>query len=161
MKKGISVPGIMFSILLLLGGTAFAAGPVGQRQARQQERISHGVITGTINRNEFRELRQDQRRIQVVRQHARKDGFVSRREANRIHRMQDRASKNIYRAKTNKHYHHGPVRHQVRQFRPYYRPAPVCVAPVIRPHAVYYGGSYLSGAVIQPGFSMALSVGLD
>lgn len=159
MKKRIFVPGVMFSILLLLGGTAFAAGNIGQRQARQLERISRGVRSGTVNRHELGNLRQDQRRIQVAKQHARRDGFVNRNEVNRIHRMQDRASNRIYHAKRNNHYYHGPVRHPVRHYRPCYRPAPVCVVPA--PHMVYHGGSYLSGAVIQPGFSMALSVGLD
>lgn len=161
MKKRIFVTSIMFSILLIFGGTAFAARTVGQRQVKQQERISQGVRSGSINRHEFRELRRDQRRIQDVKRHARRDGYVSRREMNRIHRMQDRASGRIHRAKTNHNYHYGPVRHQVRPYRPCYRPAPVYVAPAIRPHVVYHGGSYLSGAVVQPGFSMALSVGLD
>ncbi len=165
MKKRILVTGIMLSVLLVWGGAAFAAGTINQRQARQQERISQGVRSGAINRHEFRELHRDQRQIQAAKQHARRDGFVNRREMNRIDRMQDRASGRIYRAKTNNRYQYGPVRHQVRHYGPhygtYYRPAPVCVAPAIRPHVVYHGGSYLSGAVIQPGFSMALSVGLD
>ena len=161
MKKRLFVTGVMFSILLLLGGTALAAGTIGQRQAKQQERISQGVRTGAVNRHELRNLRQDQRRIQVAKQHARKDGFVTRKEVNRIHRMQDRASNRIYRAKANNRHHHGPVRHQVRHYRTYHRPVPVCVAPAIRPHVVYPGGGYISGAVIQPGFAMALSVGLD
>jgi hypothetical protein len=161
MKKRILVTGIMLSVLLVWGGAAFAAGTINQRQARQQDRISQGVRTGTINRHEFRELHRDQRQIQAAKQHARRDGFVNRREMNRIDRMQDRASGRIYRAKTNNRYHYGPVRHQVRNYRPNYHPAPVCVAPAIRPHVVYHGGSYLSGAVFQPGFSMALSVGLD
>ncbi len=161
MKKRFFVTGLMFSILLLLGGTTFAAGTISQRQARQEERISQGVRTGAINQHEFRDLRQDQRRIQAAKQYARRDGIVTRREVNCIQRMQDRASGRIYHAKTNNHYHHGPVRHQVRHDRPYYRPAPVCVAPAIQPHVAHHGGSYLSGAVFQPGFSMALSVDLD
>jgi hypothetical protein len=159
MKKRIFVTSAMFSILLIFCGTAFAARSVDQRQAKQRARITQGVRTGSVNRHEFKELRRDQRRIQVAKHHARRDGHVSPGEMNRIHRMQDRASAKIYRAKTNHNYHYGPVRHKVRHYKPYHRPAPVCVVPA--PHVVYHGGSYLSGAVIQPGFSMALSVGLD
>jgi hypothetical protein len=149
--------------MVIWGGTAFAAGPIVQRQARQHDRIHQGVRTGTIDRQELRELRGNQRQIQVVSQHARRDGFVSRREANRIDRMQDRAGRKIYRAKTDRGYPYGHVHPQVRRhgYGHHYRQTPVCVVPAVRPRVIYHRGSHLSGALTQPGFSMAWSVGLD
>lgn len=73
-----------------------------RRQARQQVRIQEGRASGALTRRESRALRHQQRHIHRAERRARADGFYSPRERAKIERKQDRASRQIYRAKHNR-----------------------------------------------------------
>ncbi|KAB0678088.1 hypothetical protein [Aureimonas leprariae] len=71
------------------------------REYRQEQRIRNGVRTGRLTPGEARRLAQQQRRIDRAQARARYDGYVSPRERQRIERMQNRSSRNIYQKKHN------------------------------------------------------------
>lgn len=151
MKK-IIVIGTVFGALMLCTA-AFAAGPIGERQQNQQHRIHQGVRSGQITKQELRHLRHDQKDIRAAKHHAFKDGYLSPREKARISRMQNEASHDIRRAKTNDRYYsqHYDRRHRV-QAVPRYVPVPChTAAPVVRP------GGFLGVSVVQPGWSLSWS----
>ncbi|MDQ6684641.1 MAG: hypothetical protein M3Z16_05890 [Pseudomonadota bacterium] len=92
-----------------LGAFAQAATPrVEQRQANQQARIDQGVASGQLNAREANRLDKQQGRIAVAEAKAKSDGVVTASERRRLHRMQNRASKNI---KAQKHDSQVAVRH--------------------------------------------------
>jgi hypothetical protein len=148
--------GIMFCSLLIWTGNAFAAGPVSQRQARQQHRIEQGVRNGNITRAELKQLKNEQRHIAKFKRRAHRDHHITRHEARRINRMQNRASDNIYRYKHNKAKQRLMYRHAHRHYN--YHPAP-------RPHrhcsVDRYIGSSINGIFAQPGISLAWNIALD
>lgn len=76
-------------------------GPVGHEQARQHQRIQHGRHTGQLNRVEAHRLQAQQRHIQDLKQLAKADGRITRKERIYIEQQQARASANIYRHKHN------------------------------------------------------------
>ena len=82
-------------------GTAWAGGRSERRQQRQANRIYHGVRNGTISPQEFKRLGREQFRIEEAKRRALKDGHISRYERRHLKRMQNRASKRIFRAKHN------------------------------------------------------------
>lgn len=84
-------------------GTAFAE-PARAREARQQHRIHQGVRSGEINRGEHRALARGQMRIEHARRNAWRDGYMSRYEHRRLSHMQNRAGRNIYKARHNQWY---------------------------------------------------------
>jgi hypothetical protein len=87
----------------LVAGAAFAGAPgVNHRQAHQRARIAHGMRCGELTRAEAVRLRAGQRQIRRAERRARADGFVSGRERARIHRLQNRESRAIYRLKHNR-----------------------------------------------------------
>ena len=73
------------------------------RQANQAERIEQGSATGQLSPHEQSVLNRQQRRIQAVEGSAEADGNVSPAEKARIERVQNRASRKIYRLKHNRH----------------------------------------------------------
>ena len=88
---------------LILGTVSIAmAGPFTWRETRQQARIYQGVDSGQITRGEYQCLEQEQGRIEANRQRARADGTLSPGEACRLTREQNRASRDIWRAKHNR-----------------------------------------------------------
>lgn len=74
---------------------------VDRRQQHQSDRITHGVEAGQITGREQVHLERQQRGINRMERRTEADGHVSAREALRIEHAQDRASRDIYRARHN------------------------------------------------------------
>lgn len=101
MKKfGLAVAMMMVMASFLFVNTAFA-GRVKHRQIRQQKRIHQGVVSGELTRHETRRLEREQIHLQHAKRKAWSDGQLTRRERVRLEIGQDRASRDIYRAKHN------------------------------------------------------------
>ncbi|MBI3247744.1 MAG: hypothetical protein HYZ50_14670 [Deltaproteobacteria bacterium] len=77
------------------------AGPIHSRQGRQRERIHRGVEEGSLTKGERQRLNVEQRAINRARDRALSDGTISGKEAKSLTRMQNHASKDIYRMKHN------------------------------------------------------------
>ena len=92
------------TILALMWCSAAWADRSNIRDHRQTQRIRQGVRSGEITRPEVRRLKKEQRRIDSAYHRISADGHVNWRERQRLDKMQDRASRHIYRAK------HNPVR---------------------------------------------------
>lgn len=148
--------GIMFCSLLIWTGNAFAAGPVSQRQARQQHRIEQGVRNGSITHAELKQLKKEQRHIARFKRRAQRDHHITRHEARRLKRMQSRASDNIYRFKHNKAKQPRMQRHAHNRYGNYHAPRPHRHCSVDR-----YMGSSFNGIFAQPGVSLAWHIPLD
>ena len=78
-----------------------SAGAIDERQQKQRWRIKQGIQSGELVRFEAKILKQEQRRIKVAKRYARSDGRFTRKERRHIMRMQDHASRHIYRLKHN------------------------------------------------------------
>lgn len=76
-------------------------GPVGNEQVKQHQRIQHGKHTGQLNRAEAHRLHAQQMHIQSLKQLAKADGRITRKERIYIEQQQARASANIHRQKHN------------------------------------------------------------
>lgn len=76
--------------------------PIGKEQIKQHQRIQHGRHTGQLSRHEAAKLKMEQRHIQQLKDVAKADGRVTRRERAIINHQQDRASASIYRHKHNR-----------------------------------------------------------
>jgi len=76
------------------------------RDHRQTQRIRQGIRSGEITRPEARGLKNEQLRIDRAYHRASADGHLNWSERLQLNKMQDRASRHIYRAK------HNPVRHR-------------------------------------------------
>ncbi len=96
---------ILALVLGLLLPVASLVSEAGQRhdrrQGRQSARIKEGVKSGELTKGEAARLRGQQRNIRRAEKKAQADGDVSGKEAAKLERMQDRASKNIYNKKHN------------------------------------------------------------
>ena len=98
--------------LAMLSGAALAQAPdaladrqaarVDNRQARQSDRITHGVEQGQITPREQLRLERQQRHINRLERRTNADGHVNAREAVRVERAQDRASRHIARSRHNR-----------------------------------------------------------
>jgi hypothetical protein len=93
--SGILLTGILCTPL-------FAANPVDRREQAQRARIRQGVRSGELTRNETRRLAQQEARIRVVERKAKSDGEITKKEALRLDRVLDRASRNIHRQKNDR-----------------------------------------------------------
>ena len=69
---------------------------VDKREANQDTRIQNGVASGQLNAKETFRLEKEQAVINRAETKAEADGKVSRAERRRLHKMQNRASKDIY-----------------------------------------------------------------
>ncbi len=79
-----------------------SAGTPGNRQAHQRARIHDGVKNGDLLPREARRLAIEQRHIQKTKKRMRADdGKLDPAERARLDKMQDRASRHIFRAKHN------------------------------------------------------------
>lgn len=74
---------------------------VNARQATQQARIADGKQSGELTGGETKALRAEQRHIRGSERRAKADGTVTPRERRRLERKQNRASRDIRRAKNN------------------------------------------------------------
>lgn len=70
---------------------------IDRRQVNQEHRIDQGIEHGGLTGREARRLQAEQNRIDRVENRARADGTVTRRERVHLTRMQNRASRDIYR----------------------------------------------------------------
>jgi hypothetical protein len=93
--------GILIGTLILGTVTVAMAGPFTWREAKQQARIDRGVDRGRITCGEYQLLEREQGRIDAHRQSAWSDGRLTPREACRLTREQNHASRHIWRAKHN------------------------------------------------------------
>ena len=72
-----------------------------QRQRDQQARIGQGVKSGQLTGGETRQLERQQARIQATKKADKADGNMTPQERAQLTRMQNRASRDIYRDKHN------------------------------------------------------------
>lgn len=70
-----------------------------ERAQRQQERIASGVRSGELTVAEQKRLERGQERIEVAQENAVQDGVVTPEEQARLHKMQDKQSKRIWKQK--------------------------------------------------------------
>ena len=98
--KGI-VTGLLTAAVILSSLPALAAGPYapyyGWREARLQHRMYQGLRAGRLTPGEFRHLERQQRHIRLAEARMRSDGHLNRYERARLNRMENHASRNIYR----------------------------------------------------------------
>lgn len=104
-SASIIITGLALGGLLLAGSPAGAQGlappSIGQRQANQQQRVQKGIDSGTLTRGESRFLNREQGRIDRARERMQADSNLSPQEQQRLSRMQNQASDDIYRLKHN------------------------------------------------------------
>lgn len=74
-----------------------SAGPIHDRQIKQQQRIYKGVQQGTITPYEYKKLEAREAKIAAQRYVYLKDGNLTRNEAARLNNAQNRTSRAIYR----------------------------------------------------------------
>lgn len=74
---------------------------INHRQLNQKRRIGQGIRSGELTRGEAHRLGHQQVRIQRQKRHLKADGTFTKRERLRVHKNQNRVSKNIYRKKHN------------------------------------------------------------
>ena len=92
-------------IALVLAASAGAASAydynrgdrIDAREGEQARRIERGIRNGELTWYERLRLRAEQARIYALERAARRDGYIDGREARRIERAQDAASRDIYR----------------------------------------------------------------
>ncbi|ELS30377.1 MULTISPECIES: hypothetical protein [Pseudanabaena] len=89
------------STLSLVNPSSASAGTIYNREVNQQERIYKGVQQGTISQSEYKNLEKREARIEAQRRNYLSDGHLSRQEAARLTREQNRVSNVIYRDRHN------------------------------------------------------------
>ena len=93
----------MFSVAEVNAQGRCGTPPIGKEQIKQHQRIQHGKHSGQINKAEAHKMQVEQRHIQQLKQVAKADGRITRRERAIIQQEQDKASAHIYRGKHNYH----------------------------------------------------------
>jgi len=83
-----------------LGGTAFAQTPFNKFR-QQKQRIYQGKLQGQLTPKELKFLRKERQEIRRAYRMAMRDGRFSPMERRRIHKLLNKASRNIYRLKHN------------------------------------------------------------
>lgn len=96
---------IILTILLLAGGFLsidFAfAGVFEDRSITQGLRIRQGILSGELTVREAKILKNEQRHIRRIKDVCRFDGKLTYRESRYIEKLQNRASRHIFRLKHN------------------------------------------------------------
>ena len=101
---------VSVTISACFAATLFAgivyAGPtdaprIQQREQNQENRIQQGIKSGQLTPREAGRLEAQQARIAQDEARMKADGALTRAERKKLHREQDRASRNIYRKKHN------------------------------------------------------------
>ena len=72
---------------------------VDKREAKQDTRIQNGVASGQLNAKETYRLEKEQAAINKAEGKAEADGKVTKAERRRLHKMQNRASRDIHHQK--------------------------------------------------------------
>jgi hypothetical protein len=168
--KTLVIVSIMVVTMLFTASLSWARGGNADRQRKQFHRITDGVKNKEVTHREFRSSGREQRRIRQTIKNARVDGRVNARERHRIHKLQNRASRHIYRTKhrevrrygykphyRHKYYWHKPRHHQ---YPVYYRhPSKHHDYPVYYGHEPTYYGHHFKGRYADPYYSFAWSIG--
>lgn len=96
-KFTISAVGVAIAVSWSVASAGGTATPrVDQREANQQARIETGAASGQLTARETNRLDKQQSRIATVETKDKADGTVTKAERAELHRMQRRASKNVY-----------------------------------------------------------------
>ncbi|MBL7857845.1 MAG: hypothetical protein JNM57_09160 [Cyclobacteriaceae bacterium] len=95
---------LTFSFFLFMMATVLAqqAPRVDQRQENQKQRIKQGVTSGELTRRETAHAARDQRHIRRAERRAKADGTVTPHESARLHRKQNKASRQLHRNKNDR-----------------------------------------------------------
>lgn len=72
---------------------------IDKRQHNQKKRIKQGVKSGELTGRETHRLIHQQAKTHRMERRAKADGHVTKKERIRLHRAENRASRNIYRQK--------------------------------------------------------------
>ena len=72
-----------------------------EREVRQQERIQQGINSGQLTQGEATRLENQQSRLKATEDRMKADGNLTPAERAKLTRMQNCASRNIYRKKHN------------------------------------------------------------
>lgn len=100
-----TIPALTALLVLLSASAAFAADPAMPgaegRQRIQQGRIADGVASGQLTPRETIRLKREQAGIERAQKRMEADGRVTPRERARLHALQDKASRDIDRARHN------------------------------------------------------------
>jgi len=83
----------------MLSTVAYANSPINKREQIQRERIQQGVKSGELTRPEARSLRVEEAKLRVAEARVKRDGVVTPREALRVNRRLNAASRDIFRQK--------------------------------------------------------------
>lgn len=156
--------------MLFTVSLSWAKGGHAARQKKQFRRVGGGVKSGEITRREFKRLGREQWRIGQTTKNARADGRYSARERHRIHKLQNRASRHIYRTRHNEvrrhgykpHYRHKYYWHGTRHLHyptHYWHRSKHHGYPVYYWHEPTYDGYHFKGRYADPYFSFAWSIG--
>ena len=92
---------LVTTIMALIWCTSAWADRLNIRNYRQTQRIRQGIRSGEITRPEVRRLKNEHRHIDRAYRMALEDGHLNWRERQRLRKMQDHVSRDIYRAKHN------------------------------------------------------------
>lgn len=92
---------MIFSFLLsgALVTPVFAGNVIDRREHNQQVRIRQGVKSGELTRNETRHLLKEEAKIRTMERKAKSDGEITKKEAVKLDRFLDKASRDIYKQK--------------------------------------------------------------
>ena len=104
MKRFITI-GAVSGIISILAAVSALAGTndpvIQQREINQEKRIDQGVGSGQLTPNEAGRVEAQQARIKQTEDRMKADGKLTAAERGKLTRMQNRASRNIYRKKHN------------------------------------------------------------
>ncbi len=133
---------LLASILTWVWGSAAWAGE--RSRERSQQRIQRQ--TRSVERGG-----REQRRFDRSYDRAASDGYLNRHERKRLHNMQDRASRHIYRAMHNNatRYRHHRKGHPHPVAYTYHNPYPT--------QSYYTDGYAFSGSINEPGWTLGFS----
>lgn len=101
MKKVILITAIIFAGSISIQAQTNRAPKVNAKQEIQLRRIKQGVASGELTRAETKRLVKEQRIIQRVKRHAKRDGKLTGRERVGLNKLQNAASRDIKRQKNN------------------------------------------------------------
>lgn len=154
MKKNtfvLALSAATIGIACLVASPAWSASRYDQSQIKQQKRIEQGVRSGELTRHELARLQNEQRQIKHFAHRAKADGHVNKWERRQLAIMKKQASRHIYTAKHNR-MNYNSCRHEWNRHYEGHDNRP-------RRTSSRHNGSF-SGAVVQPGLSVAWNVGL-
>ncbi len=100
LMAGLIAGSLIWNAVPVLAQSTYDPG-IDAREQRQQQRIQQGVQSGQLTPREANHLEAQQARIQATEDRMKADGNLPRAERAKLTRMQNHASRNIYRKKHN------------------------------------------------------------